>query len=232
MEKLSGKIIMRTVLHLCAITLLLSACVTTKETETSAVLPKLSLTDRVQAAVTEIQKNVTESLPDEIAGLKSAEPVADREKNQRGAGFTRAYTADDIVATVFVYNNQNFGVSEEDEIALDALMDKHLQEFLSLQDSGLYTNVKAGTKKQRDFRWKGVKYQVLEADVQFSQKDEAKKSFLVLGANKDLMSYVRIRYTYPKSKQAEMNKKQGVFTRAVMVGLHDFALAQKTPAAQ
>ena len=96
----------------------------------------------------------------------------------------------------------------------------------------MYTNVKAGTKKQREFRWKGVKYQVLEADVQFSQKDEAKKSFLVLGANKDLMSYVRIRYTYPKSKQAEMNKKQGVFTRAVMVGLHDFALAQKTPAAQ
>ncbi|MBO4520606.1 MAG: hypothetical protein J5787_05315 [Alphaproteobacteria bacterium] len=222
---------MKTALHICAITFLLSACVTTKQTETSAAV-KLSLTDRVQAAVTEVQKSVTEALPDEIAGLKSVEPVADREKNQRGAGFTRAYTADDIVATVFIYNNQNFGVSEEDEVTMDSLMDKHLQEFLSLQDSGLYANVKTGAKKQREFKWKSIKYQVLEADVLFSQKEEAKKSFLVLGANKDLMSYIRIRYTYPKSKQAEMNKKQSVFTRTVMTVLHDFAAAQQTPAAQ
>lgn len=225
---------MKTVLKVCAITLLLSACVTTKQAETSAVRPetKLSLTDRVQAAVVEMQKKAAETLPEEIAELKSVEPVAEREKNQRGAGFTRAYAADDIVATVFIYNNQNFGVSEEVNADLETLMDKHLQEIQSMQDSGLYANVKIGTKKQRDFRWKSVKYQVLEADIQFSQKDEPKKSFLVLGANKDLMSYIRIRYTYPKSKQAEMNKKQTLFTRSVMTILRDFALTQQTIAAQ
>lgn len=46
------------------------------------------------------------------------------------------------------------------------------------------------------------------------------------------MTYVRIRYTYPKSKQAEINKKHAVFTRTVFVALHDFAAAQKTPVAQ
>ena len=115
---------------------------------------------------------------------------------------------------------------------MEALMDKHLQEFQSLQDSGLYANVKIGAKKPREFRWLTVKYQVLEADVQFSQREEAKKSLLVLGANKDLMSYVRIRYTYPKSMQAEINKKHGVFTRTVMTALHNFAEAQKNPTAQ
>ena len=144
----------------------------------------------------------------------------------------RVYVNDDMMATVFIYNNQNFGVSEEVSPVLEALMDKHLQEIQAHQDAGLYSNVKIGTKKQRDFRWKGIKYQVLEADVQFSQKEETKKSFLVLGANKELMSYVRIRYTYPKSKQAVMNKKQGVFTRTVITALQDFAAKQKTPEVQ
>lgn len=226
---------MKTALKICAATVLLSACAAGEQTETPTVqsdMVRLSLTERVQAAVTETQKIATQALPEEIAGFKSAEPVADREKNQRGAGFVRVYVNDDMMATVFVYNNQNFGVSEEVSPALEVLMDKHLQEIQAHQDAGLYANVKIGTKKQRDFRWKGVKYQVLEADVQFSQKEETKKSFLVLGANKELMSYVRIRYTYPKSKQSELNKKQLVFTRTVMTALQDFAAKQKTPEAQ
>lgn len=222
---------MNTAFKIFSLTLLLASCAATSDKEKQADV-KLSLTDRVQAQVVEMQKNVTESLPDEIAGLKSVEPVADREQNQRGAGFTRAYTADDIVATVFVYNNQNFGVPDEIDQNMEALMDKHLQEIQAMQDSGLYSDVKTGTKKPRTFRWRSVNYQVLEADVQFNQRDEAKKSLLVLGTNKDLMTYVRIRYTYPKSKQAEINKKHAVFTRTVFVALHDFAAAQKTPVAQ
>ena len=220
---------MKTVLKLYAATILLSACVETQRTEEQKISVRPSLTERVQTAVVEMQKQATEALPEEIAGLKSAEPVADREKNQRGAGFTRVYAnADnDLMATVFVYNNQNFGVPEEIDPVMEALMDKHLQEFKGLQDSGLYADVKAGETKQRAFWWKSVKYQVLETEVDFSHKEEDKKSLVVLGANKDLMSYVRIRYTYPKSKQAEMNKKQNVFTRTVMAGLHDFAAAQK-----
>ena len=220
-------------LSACGAISLLSACTETQSAEEPKLVIKPSLTDRIQAAVTEEQKNGLEALPEEIAGLKSVE-VADREKKQRGAGFTRVYSNDnkDLMATVFVYNNQNFGVSEETDPAMEALMDRHLQEIQAHQDAGLYADVKAGNVKPRDFRWKSVKYQVLEAEVQFSQKDEEKKAFLVLGANKDLMSYIRIRYTYPKAKQAEMNKKKDVFTRTVMVSLHDFASVRKTPAAR
>ena len=206
----------------------LTSCGTTGQTNDAAV--KQPLTDRVQAAVVETQESVIGALPAEIAGFKSTEPVANREKKQRGAGFTRVYTAGDIVATVFVYNNQSFNVSEEPDAEMEVLMDKHLQEIMSYQDSGLYTNVDAGTKNLREFSWKAVKYQVLETEVTFSQRGENKKSLLVLGANKELMSYVRIRYTYPKEKQAEINKKHGVFTRTVMTALHNFAQAQKAPA--
>ena len=224
--KQSGKITMKTVFKVCAAIFLLSACSAADPLEKTASA-KMSLTERVQAAIADIQGKATAALPEEIARFKSVEAVADREKNQRGAGFVRVYANEDMMATVFVYNNQNFGVSEEIDPVMEALMNKHLQEFQALQDSGLYANVTVGTVKTRDFRWKSVKYQVTEADVRFSQNEENKASFLVLGANKDLMSYVRIRYTYPVKKQAEMNKKQPVFTRTVMTALHDFAAAQK-----
>ena len=198
---------MNTAFKIFSLTLLLASCAGVSGNGKQASL-NMSLTDRIQAQVVETQRSVTESLPDEIAGLKSVEPVADREQNQRGAGFTRAYTAEDIVATVFIYNNQNFGIPAEINPDMESLMDKHLQEIQAMQDSGLYTDVKTGTKKTRTFRWRGVNYQVLEADVQFSQREEPKKSLLVLGMNKDLMTYVRIRYTYPKSKQAQINKNK------------------------
>lgn len=216
---------------LFGLTVLLTGCAAAPETAGKAAV-RLSLTDRVQAAVVETQRSAAAGLPDEIAGMKSVEPVADREKNQRGAGFTRVYGTDGIVATVFVYNNQNFGVPAEITPDMEALMNKHLQEFQAMQDSGLYTNVKAGTPKARTFRWRGVSYQVLESDVKFTQRDEEKASQLVLGANPDLMTFVRIRYTYPKSQQAAAVKKQPVFTRTVFVALHDFAEAQKTPVAE
>ncbi len=216
---------------LFGLTVALAGCAAAPETAKTAAV-RLSLTDRVQAAVVETQQKAAAGLPDEIAGMKSVEPVADREKNQRGAGFTRVYTADDIVATVFVYNNQTFGVPAEITPDMETLMEKHLQEFQAMQDSGLYANVKAGTPKMRTFRWRGVSYQVLESDVKFTQRDEDKASLLVLGANPDLMTFVRIRYTYPKSQQAAAAKKQPVFTRTVFVALHDFAEAQKTPVAE
>ena len=210
-------------LSACAALTMLSACAETHQAEEQTATVRPSLTDRVQATIAEQQKEALESLPAEIEGLKSAETVADREKKQRGAGFTRVYEDGEVMATVFVYNNRSFGISEEPDPALEELMNKHLQEFKDLQDSGLYEDVNADEPKPRAFRWKSVKYQVLETSVRFSHKEEAKKSFIVLGANKDLMSYIRIRYTYPRSKQAEMNKKQEIFTRTVMSALYDFS---------
>lgn len=230
---------MTTVFKVLCFVLLLSSCANTRpqdgdlvDTETPAKSSSLSLRDKVQTLVVNTQEMAISSLPGEISDFKTTEAVADREKNQRGAGFTRVYAIDDAVVTVFVYNNQEFGMIDEITPAEEGLMEKHLQEFQSMQDSGLYTNVKPGNKKVREFRWRGIRYQVLEVDVNFNQRDEAKRSFLVLGVNKELMSYVRIRFTYPKSRQSEISSKQNVFTRIVFVALNDFAESQKPKSAE
>ena len=44
------------------------------------------------------------------------------------------------------------------------------------------------------------------------------------------MSFVRIRFTYPKSMQKRMNSKRNAFTRTVMSSLHDFAETLISPA--
>ncbi|MGN0903959.1 MAG: hypothetical protein ACI4PW_02270 [Alphaproteobacteria bacterium] len=218
----------------CLTVLLLASCAAVHEERGDAApetaFSSVPLTEKVQNMVVAVQSEVAAALPDEIAGMKSAEPMADREKNQKGAGFTRVYTMGDAVATVFIYNNQEFGISDEVNPAAEALMDRHLQEIHSMQDSGLYENVRAGDKKTRDSRWRRVRYQVQEAAVQFTQKGEQKRSFLVLGANKDLMSYVRIRFTYPKSMQSRMSGVQNTFVRTVMSDLHAFAEARKPKA--
>lgn len=219
---------------LCATVFLSSCAAATVDETTQTVEAKPSLVDRVQAQVVDVERAATEALPDEIAGLKSTDPVADREQNQRGAGFTRVYREDDaengFVATVFVYNNRNFGVDEEITPAVESLMEKHLQEMQALKDSGLYADVKTETPKVRTFRWGGVNYQVIEADVRFTTRDdEEKQSLIVLGANSELMSFIRIRYTYPRSKQARARSKTTVFTRSVFHAAHKFAQAQKTP---
>lgn len=219
---------------LCATVFLSSCAAATVDETTQTVEAKPSLVDRVQAQVVAVERAATEALPDEITGLKSTDPVADREKNQRGAGFTRVYREDDaengFVATVFVYNNRNFGVDEEITPAVESLMEKHLQEIQALKDSGLYADVKTETPKVRTFRWGGVNYQVIEADVRFTTRDdEEKQSLIVLGANSELMSFIRIRYTYPRSKQARARSKTTVFTRSVFHAAHKFAQAQKTP---
>lgn len=219
---------------LCATVFLSSCAAATVDETTQTVEAKPSLVDRVQAQVVAVERAATEALPDEIAGLKSTDPVADREQNQRGAGFTRVYREDDaengFVATVFVYNNRNFGVDEEITPAVESLMEKHLQEIQALKDSGLYADVKTETPKVRTFRWGGVNYQVIEADVRFTTRDdEEKQSLIVLGANSELMSFIRIRYTYPRSKQARARSKTTFFTRSVFHAAHKFAQAQKTP---
>ena len=99
-----------------------------------------------------------------------------------------------------------------------------------MQDSGLYEHLKTGDKKTREFKWRSVPYAVSEAEVRFTQKGAPKVSFLVLGGNKDLMSFVRIRFTYPKSMQKRMNSKRNAFTRTVMSSLHDFAETLIPPA--
>ncbi len=223
---------MNTALKVFCLTVLLASCTIVEyKHEPTKVQPivKLSLIDRIQTQIVDMQRDVLDALPDEIAGFKSVEPAANREQNKRGAGYTRVYLAGDIVATVFVYNDRDFDIPVKINSKVENLMDKHLDTFQVMQS---YKNVKTGKAKKRNFRWRGVNYQVLEADVEFSQRDEDKKSLLVLGTNKDLMSYVRIHYTYPKAKQAEVNKKNIAFTRSVFVALHDFAVAQNSPVAQ
>lgn len=189
----------------------------------------VTLTNQVQKLVEKTQEDAISALPAEVSDYKTVEAVADREKNQKGAGFTRVYgDGEDVVITVFIYNNQDFGMIDEITPATEALMDKHLQEIQDMQASGLYDNVKAGTKSTRELRWGGQKYQVLEAPVTFDQRREPRKSFLVIGTNKDLMSYVRIRFTYPKEKQKEVERQKNVFTAKILNALSNFVKDRKT----
>lgn len=202
--------------------------------ETPVEAPKKSdaLLDKVQELVAKTQEAAISSLPAEITANKSTyktvESVADREKNQKGAGFTRVYGDDtgDVVITVFLYNNLEFGMTAEVSPATEALMDKHLQEFSAMQDSGLYDSVVVGEKNVRDLRWAGRKFQVLETPVSFNQREEAKKSYLVLGANPDLLSYVRIRFTYPQGRR-DIERNKNIVTARILNALAVFAKDQK-----
>lgn len=201
--------------------------------ETPVEAPKKSdaLLDKVQELVAKTQEAAISSLPAEITANKSTyktvEAVADREKNQKGAGFTRVYGDDDeVVITVFLYNNQEFGMTAEVSPVTEALMDKHLQEFSAMQDSGLYDSVVVGEKNVRDLRWAGRKFQVLETPVSFNQREEAKKSYLVLGANPDLLSYVRIRFTYPQGRR-DIERNKNIVTARILNALAVFAKDQK-----
>lgn len=201
--------------------------------ETPVEAPKKSdaLLDKVQELVAKTQEAAISSLPAEITANKSTyktvEAVADREKNQKGAGFTRVYGDDDeVVITVFLYNNQEFGMTAEVSPATEALMDKHLQEFSAMQDSGLYDAVNVGEKNVRDLRWAGRKFQVLEVPVAFNRREEAKKSYLVLGANPDLLSYVRIRFTYPQGRR-DVERNKNIVTARILNALAVFAKNQK-----
>lgn len=201
--------------------------------ETPVEAPKKSdaLLDKVQELVAKTQEAAISSLPAEITANKSTyktvEAVADREKNQKGAGFTRVYGDDDeVVITVFLYNNQEFGMTAEVSPATEALMDKHLQEFSAMQDSGLYDSVNVGEKNVRDLRWAGRKFQVLEVPVAFNRREEAKKSYLVLGANPDLLSYVRIRFTYPQGRR-DVEHNKNIVTARILNALAVFAKDQK-----
>lgn len=202
--------------------------------ETPIEAPKKSdaLLDKVQELVAKTQEAAISSLPAEITANKSTyktvEAVADREKNQKGAGFTRVYGDDtgDVVITVFLYNNLEFGMTAEVSPVTEALMDKHLQEFSAMQDSGLYDSVVVGEKNVRDLRWAGRKFQVLETPVSFNQREEAKKSYLVLGANPDLLSYVRIRFTYPQGRR-DIERNKNIVTAGILNALAVFAKDQK-----
>ncbi len=221
---------MKTILKVLPFVFFAASCAGVQSKGDGGMAAIKPLPDRVQEMVVAVQSDAISALPAEIEGFKSEEPVADREKNQRGAGFTRVYTSGDAVVTVFVYNNREFGVTDGVSFVTERQMDKHLEEFQALQDSGLYENLKTGDKKTREFKWRSVPYAVSEAEVRFTQKDAPKVSFLVLGGNKDLMSFVRIRFTYPKSMQKRMNSKRNAFTRTVMSSLHDFAETLISPA--
>ena len=69
---------MNKALKFLCVTVLLSSCAAVAVDETAqTVEAKPSLVDRVQAQVVEVERAATRALPDEIAGLKSTEPVAE-----------------------------------------------------------------------------------------------------------------------------------------------------------
>ena len=184
-----------------------------------------TLADRIQVVIAETQKEAVASLPSEIEGFTGTTDVADREANQKGAGFTRVYTDlnKDVVITVFVYNNQDIVLTDDVTTSVQELLDKHLQEVKAMERSGLYSGVKIAERTAaRDLRWRREKFRVIEGDALFVQNNEKKKTVIMLASDKRLMSYVRVRFTYPRDQRWKVEEKKSRFMATVLFALREF----------
>ena len=184
-----------------------------------------TLADRIQVVIAETQKEAVASLPSEIEGFTGTADVADREANQKGAGFTRVYTDlnKDVVITVFVYNNQDIVLTDDVTASVQELLDKHLQEVKAMEKSGLYSGVKIAERTAaRDLRWRREKFRVIEGDALFVQNNEKKKTVIMLASDKRLMSYVRVRFTYPRDQRWKVEEKKSRFMATVLFALREF----------
>lgn len=184
-----------------------------------------TLADRIQVVIAETQKEAIASLPSEIEGFTGTTDVADREANQKGAGFTRVYTDlnKDVVITVFVYNNQDIVLTDDVTTSVQELLDKHLQEVKAMEKSGLYSGVKIAERTAaRDLRWRREKFRVIEGDALFVQNNEKKKTVIMLASDKRLMSYVRVRFTYPREQRWKVEEKKSRFMATVLFALREF----------
>ena len=184
-----------------------------------------TLADRIQVVIAETQKEAVASLPSEIEGFTGTSDVADREANQKGAGFTRVYTDlnKDVVITVFVYNNQDIVLTDDVTASVQELLDKHLQEVKAMEKSGLYSGVKIAERTTaRDLRWRREKFRVIEGDALFVQNNEKKKTVIMLASDKRLMSYVRVRFTYPRDQRWKVEEKKSRFMATVLFALREF----------
>ena len=182
------------------------------------------LFDRVQSDIAAAEGEAIAALPSVIEEFTASGPVADRESNQRGAGFTRVYTDEsgEIVVTVFIYNNQDLGLTDDITPAAEALLDRHLQEIKQMESSGLYSDVKIGDRRApRELRWRREKFRIIEGDAQFVQNDERKMTVVMLASDKRLMSYVRVRFTYPRETRWKIEEKKGRFMATVLYALRE-----------
>ncbi len=181
-----------------------------------------SLTEKVQKLVVAQQENYLENLPDEISSLKADGGISVYEKNNRGAGFSRAYKNEDgsQMLTVFVYNGFDFGVSDGVTEQAKTAFDAALSRFKTYEDTGLYKQVKIADPLTREMKSRtGKAYEFLRTTVSFVRDGERRVSYVALIPSRKLMSYVRLQLTYPNSFRAA--KLQNAALRAVINAAED-----------
>lgn len=179
-----------------------------------------TLVERVQSTITVEQKKVIDSLPDNIAGLIDENGVADYEKKHKGAGYSRTYEANGKMLTVFVGNNTEFGIEDGITPEAHATMENLLKELNDYQETGLYRHVKIDAVQEKEMTVSGKKYAFLRVTASFERQGERKVTYIALIPSKKLLSYLRIRLTYPMSFRA--TKLQNESLKAVMNAVADF----------
>lgn len=181
-----------------------------------------SLTEKVQKLIVAQQENYLENLPDEISSLKADGGISVYEKNNRGAGFSRAYKNEDgsQMLTVFVYNGFDFGIGDGVTDVSKAAFDTALSRFKTYEDTGLYKQVKIADPLTREMKSRtGRTYEFLRTTVSFTRDGERKVSYVALIPCRKMMSYVRLQLTYPNAFRAA--KLQNAALRAVINAVED-----------
>ena len=164
--------------------------------------PPPSLAERLQNTVTAEQRKMMALLPDVIGGLTDENGVSDYEKNKKGAGYSRLYESDGKLLTVFIGNNNSFTIKDGATPEAAEAMQKFLDEFKTYQDTGLYRRMKIEDVAEKEMTVGGKTYAFLRTTVSFEVKGEKKVTYIALIPNEKLLSYIRIRLTYPASFRA------------------------------
>jgi len=184
--------------------LLLAGCVhasgNAEPPEVAGPLP--SLAERLQNTVTAEQRKMIALLPDTIGGLTDKKGVSDYEKNKKGAGYSRLYEGDGKILTVFIGNENSFTVKDGVTPEAGDVMQKFLDEFTTYQETGLYRRMKIDDIAEKEMTVGGKTYAFLRTTVSFEMKGEKKVTYIALIPNEKLLSYIRIRLTYPASFRA------------------------------
>lgn len=192
----------------------------------------LTLVDKIQKQIVEYEEQAVLKLPNSLKDINEKDvffaqgEIADRELNQKGAGFIKSYETEDhaTLLTIFVYNNLEYGFSKELTLNLEELMGKHLAEIQMYQSTGISENVKLGKVEKAEIKWKKRVFKLLEASATYEKEGEDKKTYVMLASVPELFSYVRLRFTYDNNKKNRsfVESKRRVLMARVLTMLSEF----------
>lgn len=210
----------------------LSACALNQSENGDLSEGYLTLGDKIQNQIVEYEEQAVLKLPDSLKDISEKDvffaqgEIANREQNQKGAGFIKSYETEDhsTLLTVFVYNNLEYGFSYEISPNLEELMSKHLSEIQMYQSTGIGENVKLGKVEKTEIKWKKKVYKLLETSAVYEKDGDDKKTYVMLASVPELFSYVRLRFTYDNNKKSRsfVESKRRVLMARILTMLSEF----------